>query len=130
MNGEYRNIDTARPDGCYVTFHRIERTDSDADPREYLFQDPDCREADQARLDAWRRGEWHFIGIQAQAAVWIVRHGVGTRYALTSPGLWAVESDSDADYLASVYADERAMLLDDIAAMGAPVIDLHGPEGV
>jgi hypothetical protein len=116
---EYRNIDTARPDGCYVTFHRIERADTDADPRDY--------DTDQARLDAYQAGEWHFIGIQAQAAIWIVRQGVGTRYTLTSPGLWAIESDSDADYLASIYADERAMLLEDITSMGAPIIDRHGP---
>ena len=43
--------------------------DQDADPREYLFQDPDYREQDEARLKAWRNNEWHFVGIRARATI-------------------------------------------------------------
>ncbi len=116
---DYRMSDTKRADGCYVTFHRIvENHDQDADPREYLFQDEDYRDEDQARLDAWRNGEWHFIGVQAQAAVYIVRNGVGTRYTLYSPGLWGVESDSGDEYLGEIFRQECDAIREDLAAMG------------
>jgi hypothetical protein len=35
------------------------------DPRDYLFQDPDYRAEDEARLKAWLDDEWHSVGIRA-----------------------------------------------------------------
>lgn len=120
---EFRMLDTKRPDGCYVRFEQIETPDSDASPNDYLFQDPDYREQDQERLDSWRRGDWYFVGIQARAHVCIVRNGVGTTYELTSPGLWGIESDSDASYLQEVFADECDTLRADLAAMSNPITE-------
>jgi hypothetical protein len=118
---QFRHIDTKRANGCYVTFERIEQHDATATPRDYLFQDEDYREQDQARLDAWKNDKWHFIGIQAKAHITLVRNGVATSHELTSGGLWAIESDSDETYLAEVYEEEKAALMDDIRAMSAPV---------
>lgn len=118
---EFRMTDTTKADGFYITFERITEHDPDADPREYLFQDPDYKTEDQARLDAWQNDEWHFIGIQAKATCLIVRNGTGVYYTLTSPGLWAIESDSDESYLESVYEEEIATLKADIAAMSDPI---------
>lgn len=118
---DYRMHDSRRPDGCYVTFERVEHHDSDATPDEYLFQDPEYREQDEARMTTWRNDEWHFIGVQAMANVEIVRNGTATLYSLTSPGLWAVESDSDAEYLASVFAEECETLKADLLAFGNPI---------
>jgi hypothetical protein len=116
---EYRMLDTKRPDGCYVTFEQKQTHDEAANPRDYLFQDDDYRAEDQARIEAWRADEWHFVGIQAVAHVLIVRNGTGTSYTLTSPGLWGIESDSGQDYFDEVFEEEKATLLADLTAMGA-----------
>ena len=52
-----------------VEIEMLTTCDPDSDPRDYLFQDPDYREQDQARLDAWRNDEWHFLGIRAKATI-------------------------------------------------------------
>lgn len=119
---DYRMHDTCRPDGCYVTFERVEHRDNDATPDEYLFQDPEYREQDEARMTAWRNDEWHFIGVQAVARVEVVRGGLGvaTSYTLYSPGLWAIESDSDEAYLAEVFAEECETLKGDMLTFGNP----------
>ena len=118
---QFRHIDTTRANGCYVAFERIEHFDTDATPMDYLFQDEDYREADQARFTAWKNDEWHFIGIQAKAHITLVRDGIATTHELTSGGLWAIESDSDEDFLSEIFEQEKAALMDDIHAMGEPV---------
>ena len=52
-----------------VEIHMLTTYDQVADPLDYLFQDPDYREKDQARLAAWRNDEWHFVGIRARATI-------------------------------------------------------------
>ena len=52
-----------------VEIEMIATYDPSLDPREYLFQDPDYREQDQARLDAWLNDEWRFLGIRAKATI-------------------------------------------------------------
>lgn len=112
---DYRMFDTKRPDGCYVSFARFEADDNDASPTDYLD------ESDE-RVKSWRAGDWHFIGIQARADILIVRNGTATMHELRSPGLWAIESDSSAEYLTEVYGEEKAQLLDDLRAMGTPIV--------
>ena len=94
--------------------------DQDADPRDYLFQDPDYREQDQARLDAWRKDEWHFLGIRAKATIKIP-HGINPDCwivsDLSSPGLWGIESDSGDPYFQEVYRDEREILISMLASL-------------
>jgi hypothetical protein len=91
-----------------------------ADPCDYLFQDPDYREQDQARLDAWRNDEWHFVGIRARATVRIP-YGINPDCWITSellsPGLWGIESDSGARYFQDVYREERAILVAMLASL-------------
>lgn len=110
MGIQFKMFDTEREDGVYVTFRRLVIEDTDSDPREYLFQDDAYRAEDQARLDAWLRGDWHFFGIQARADIEIVENGTATLHSITSPGLWAIESDSSDEYLAETYSNERAQL--------------------
>lgn len=121
---KYRHIDTARPDGCYVTFERLTHEDSDSDPRDYLFQDPDYLDEDQKRLDDWHADKWRFVGIQARAHILIVRNGSGTMHEMTSAGVWGIESDSGDQYLNLCFADEKDDLLADMRALsGSPVIE-------
>ena len=52
-----------------VEIDMIATYDQVAEPLDYLFQDPDYREEDEARLKAWRNEEWHFVGIRARATI-------------------------------------------------------------
>ena len=94
--------------------------DPHSDPRDYLFQDPDYREQDQARLDAWRKDEWRFVGIRARATIKIP-HGTNPDCWITSellsPGLWGIESDSEDPYFQEVYQDEREILIAMLASL-------------
>ncbi len=116
---QFRHFDTKRPDGCYVTFTKLTHDDTESSPHDWM---DDQEDMDVARLDAWHAGEWCLIGIQAEAEIIIVRGGTAIGHTLRSGGLWSVESDSDADYLASVYAEECEALLADIAMLGKGVI--------
>jgi hypothetical protein len=117
----FAHFDTTKPDGCEVRFQRLIADDDTAGPMDYLFQDEDYREQDQERLDAWRAGEWRFIGIAARAVVTVIRDGIGTVLEFDSPGLWGVESDSGEEYLAEVFAEECEQLKACIAALANPV---------
>ena len=94
--------------------------DQDANPLDYLFQDPDYRTQDQARLDAWRNGEWHFVGVRARATMKIP-HGTNPQCWITSellsPGLWGIESDSGDEYFLQVYKEERETLIAMLASL-------------
>ena len=120
---KFAHVDTAKPDGFYVQFERQLLDDEDASPNEYLFQDPDYAEADQARLDAFDAGNWRFVGIRAVARCLIVTHGVGTYVNLESPGLWSIESDSGESYFNEVFEAEKSTLLSMIEAMRNPIIE-------
>ncbi len=117
---QFRHFDTKRPDGCYVTFTQLTHDDTEASPRDWM--DALTSIDDAERIGAWERGEWCLIGIQAEAEIIIVRDGTAIGHTLRSGGLWSVESDSDADYLASIYAEECEALLADIAMLGKGVI--------
>jgi hypothetical protein len=103
-----------------IEIDRAETYDPVEDPRDYLFQDPDYRAEDEARLKAWFDGGWYFLGIRARATIklpygsnpdcWISSE-------LYSPGLWGIESDSSEEYFEEVYRDERALLIDMLASL-------------
>jgi hypothetical protein len=109
-----------------IDIEMVETHDQDAHPLDYLFQDPNYREQDQARLAAWRRDEWHFIGIRAKAAIkipygsnpdcWITTE-------LSSPGLWGIESDSGDAYFQQIYQEERALLISMLASLKNYTLD-------
>jgi hypothetical protein len=94
--------------------------DQDANPLDYLFQDPHYRTEDQARLDAWRDGQWHFLGVRARATIKIP-HGINPQCWITSellsPGLWGIESDSGDAYFRQVFQEEREILIAMLASM-------------
>jgi len=99
---------------AHIEIDKVTVCDQDAQPPDYLFQDPAYRRQDEARLKAWRNDEWHFVGIRARATIKIP-HGSNPECWITtelvSPGLWGIESDSGAEYFEQVYQDERQILL-------------------
>jgi hypothetical protein len=103
-----------------IEIEMVKTYDPDAQPLDYLFQDPEYHEQDQARLKAWRDDEWHFVGIRAKATIKIP-HSSNPECWITSellsPGLWGVESDSDDQYFQQVYQDERDILLAMLATL-------------
>lgn len=79
---------------------------ADCDPEERARYE----RQDAERLAALSRGDWGFIGIRAEAVVYVN----GVRQHITSGGLWGIEDDSSRDYLRSVgqeQADELARIL-------------------
>lgn len=108
MEAEFRHFDTAKPDGAYVRFERVEIPDSYATPVDY-----ECYEPEQ--LEAWRRGEWAFIGIAAKANVVIVRRGIATTYEFLSPGVFGVEDNSSPEFLNELFTDQVGELKADLA---------------
>ncbi len=117
---EFNMIDA--PGVPQVTSIEYEMTcehDWDSSPRDYLFQDPEYQEQDQERLEAWERGDWSFIGIQAKATIRVPAGGTSFAiYTLTSPGLWSVEDDSGEEYLNSIFEEEKAALSEALVQIG------------
>lgn len=139
----YQMCDTKKLDGFYVQFARkLEDDDcSDApDERDEGFWpslDKDScgyvgpcseeafaayQEKAQARMDAWKRGDWNYVGVRAEARCVIVKNGTGIYVNLESPGVWGIESDAGG-YLQEVYLQELATLKGMIAAMKNPVYE-------
>ena len=115
---KFSRFDTSKASGVHVTFERLLIDDPDSSPADYLFQDEDYREQDQARLDAFHAGEWNMLGVRAVAHVQIVRDGHGTMFSIESPGVWGVESDSGDEYLNSLYEEEKAELMANLKTLG------------
>ena len=109
----YLNRESAkRPQKLHIEFERVTHDDDDCKPTDF-----DCYDADQ--IQAFRRGEWGFIGIQARASLMIPIGGNSFRLmTLDSAGLWGIESDSDESYLDSVFADEKRELIEQIRTLG------------
>ncbi len=103
-----------------IEIDMVETYDQDAHPLDYLFQDPNYRRQDEARLAAWRNDEWHFLGIRARATIRIP-YGINPDCWITSevlsPGLWGIESDSGDPYFEEVYREERAVLIAMLASL-------------
>ena len=103
-----------------IDIDMVTQYDQYAHPNDYLFQDPDYRREDQERLDAWRRGDWHFVGIRAKAQI-NLPYGTNPDCWITSeivsPGLWAVESDAGDNYFRQVFEEEKAILLDMLVSL-------------
>jgi hypothetical protein len=105
-----------------IDFEMLIEHDPQSHPKDYLFQDPLYCEQDEARLNAWRKGDWHFVGVRAKAILQIP-HGIDCwiTSSLLSPGLWGIESDSGDDYFRQVYREEREIL----AGMLDSLTDAH-----
>jgi len=94
----------------------VVEADEDANPEDYLFQDPEYREQDQERLDAFNRGDWRMVGVRAEVEITIA----GTVQTIRTPGVWAVESDSGQSYFNDLGTQEYAELLAILAEIGIP----------
>lgn len=112
---QFRHFDTRRPDGVTIKWDRLEHFDQDASLLDWMDEND---EQDAERIKAWRNDEWHFVGIQAQATVIIIKNGHGISYQMTSGGLWGIQSDSGEAYFTEVFEDEKRALIDDLKAMG------------
>lgn len=71
------------------------------------------------RLDAYKAGQFGFVGIDATAEV--VANGVIQR--ITSGGLWGIEDDSGREYFDSVAVDQVAELVGVLAELGVVVAE-------
>jgi hypothetical protein len=66
----------------------------------------------EGRLQAYRDGEFAFIGVRAVAEIKTPCGKGWVTTQLESPGCWGIEDDSGEDFLNEVYAEEKATLLD------------------
>jgi len=86
--------------------------EEDADPDvSYLEQDEF-----EDRLEAYRRDEFHFVGVRVEAEVFIA----DTVQLLTSPGLAGIESDTDEEGLDQIIDEEWKALRDVLKTVGVP----------
>lgn len=84
------------------------------------------KEQDAKRLAAYNRGDWYSIGIRAEAVV-SYPCGYGSRRMETfrSFGLWGIESDSGAEYIAEIEQDQLEDLKSHLAAFSIPFPELQ-----
>lgn len=75
----------------------------------------------QDRYDAWKRGDWNYVGVIARAHISLpIGQGNSRLFTIDSAGLWGIESDA-GDYLSSVFEDEKAQLLSELKALGKAI---------
>jgi len=86
--------------------------------------DPDASYLDACELserrESFRRGEFEFLRVRAEAEVLIE----GTVQTLTSPGLSSIESDLDAKDVDQVMGEEWSALRGVLKAVGVPTKQL------
>lgn len=91
--------------------------DENPDPS-YLEQ-----EGFEDRLKEYRRGDFNFVGVRAEADVEMG----GVNQKLTSGGLWGIEDDSGDEYLRNDVGKEEYLslvdILEEIGATGIPPFD-------
>mgnify|MGYP001559832617 CR=1 FL=1 len=141
---QYRNYDSKQPQRPSIDWEKVVTPDdcSDApDERDdgyWPSRDPDdcgyvgeitdeefqaMHDKAQARYDAWKRGDWCFVGIAAKATIHVpIGCGSFTSYTLQSPGIWGIEGDDAFDtsegYRNEVYEEQKAELLHHLKAIG------------
>ena len=72
-----------------------------------------------ARMESANRGDWCMVGVRAEAEISIpTGPGYSTLQTIHSGGLWGIESNSGADYIASVEKDELDNLRAQLTALG------------
>lgn len=76
-----------------------------------------CRQ-DYRRMEALNEGEWHYMGITAEARVSYASGPNGHRRIewFTSGGLWGIESDSHIDHLMEIANEEFSNLREHLNA--------------
>ena len=79
------------------------------------------QEGFEDRLAEYRQGDFGFIGVRAAVELPIPYGADRILVTIESPGLWGVESDSDEDYLDSVFQEECETLADMLTELGVTV---------
>lgn len=121
---QFRRLDTKRPPGVYVRFERELETDQfpPAKLGEYMGQGDESdehRAETNARIDAYYRDEWWFVGVRAVAHIQhVYAGGSSTLYTIKSAGLWSVESDSSESHLAEIFDEQKSELAEFLNAIG------------
>ena len=83
----------------------------DKDDERYIIEDYE-------RMEAYARGDWHMVGVRAEAHVLAGPKGAQTRQVLRSAGLWGIESDSEKSYFQEVAEEQYAELADILKDFG------------
>ena len=128
MTKDYRMVDRAPGQALMTvrasTIERVVCFDPDPD-LSYLDPDadPDYAAENAERLAAYRAGDWACLGIKAKASFLIGLGEAAIIQTVESPGLWGIESDSDAGYLSEVFGEETGILRDLLHQLGVAVID-------
>lgn len=73
------------------------------------------------RLEAYNRGDWEMVGVDAVAEVVIG----GVIQTIQSGGLWGIETDSDESYFTEVANEELASLAGILAEIGCSDDDIR-----
>lgn len=79
------------------------------------------QEGFEDRLAECRQGDFGFIGVRAAVELPIPYGADRILVTIESPGLWGVESDSDENYLDSVFQEECETLADMLTELGVVV---------
>jgi len=93
-----------------VTITMYEQSDGFTDPT-MIEYDGGFGDEYKARLAAYERDEWGFVGIRARADFMIPYGASFISATIESPGLWGVESDSSDEYKHELFLEERATLV-------------------
>ena len=82
--------------------------------------DPDEQNDYEERKEAYRRGEFSFVGVRAEAEIVVD----GVIQTITSGGLWGIESDSDDTYIKEIGDHEYTDLRKILKTLGVPTSEL------
>jgi len=116
--GEY----TSEPGPEDRTINREERGDMRHGEYRYFVAamsgeetgNPKSVEEDYKRMEDYNRQEWGFLGIRADATLYVN----GCMQKITSAGLWGIESDSGNDYFEEVAKEQLAELTETLKTLG------------
>ena len=91
----------------------------DDDP-DTSFWDQSTDPEDQNRKEAYRRGDFSFVGVRAEAKIIVD----GIPQTITSGGLWGIESDVGDAYIKGVAQEEFTDLRKILKTLGVPTSEM------
>lgn len=125
--GEY----TSKPGRPECTIDREARGDQGRNEFQYFVAansgeetgNPESVEQDYQRMEAYNRGDWHMVGVWAEARVQLTDQGAVQ--TIRSGGLWCIESDSEDGYLDEVEREELTALERELAGAGFSPMEIN-----
>lgn len=87
--------------------------------------DPETAALDAARLESYYRDEWTMVGVYAAAEILVSTAAGAFIQTIRTGGLWGIESDSGADYFATVGREELEQLAAMLEEIGATAEQLE-----